>query len=176
MIVTTIVESKDFKTFSVEQLTRSLLAHETRLNLVEDSMKQAFEAQLYFSKRRDRGYSGGRKRGRGRSKHHHVVEQWRPSQNQTQRRKPWRKSNVQCYYYKKFGNYEYKCRKKQSDQQRGSVHLSNNKGESSKIMFLLCHLSQGTHNKDLWLLDIGCSNHMIGNKKLLSYLDASITS
>ena len=85
MIVTAILESKDFKSFSVEELTASLLAHETRLNLTEDSMEQAFKAHLSFDRGRGRGYRGGNKRGRGRSNgrsnHHHATEQWRPPQN-----------------------------------------------------------------------------------------------
>ena len=43
-------------------------------------------------------------------------------------------------------------------------------------MFLSCHLSEDKQSADIWLLDSGCSNHMTGNKNLLSSLDASITS
>lgn len=32
------------------------------------------------------------------------------------------------------------------------------------------------HNKDLWLLNNGCSNHMIGNKKLFPSIDSSFQS
>jgi len=46
MIVTAILESEDFITFSVEQLTGSLLAHETRLNFAKDSMEQDFKAHI----------------------------------------------------------------------------------------------------------------------------------
>lgn len=78
MVVTTILESKDLTTFSVEQLIGSLLSHEIRLNLTEDSMEQAFKAQLSLGRGRDRGYRGGNKRGRsqirGRSGHHHATE------------------------------------------------------------------------------------------------------
>ena len=43
-------------------------------------------------------------------------------------------------------------------------------------MFLSCHRSKGTHSEDLWLLDSGCNNHMISNKNMFPYLDASMTS
>eukprot|EP00253_Pinus_taeda_P004164 PITA_04164 len=180
VIVTAILESKDLTTFSIEQLIGSLLAHETRLILTEDSMEQAFKAQLSFGRGRGREYRGDNKRGRGRSKgrskYHHVAKQWRPPQNQTQRSRAWSKYNAQCYYCKKFEHYENECKKNQSDQHKGNVHLSNNEGESSETMFLSCNFFEDTHNKDFWLLDSGCSNHMTGNKNLLSYLDASITS
>jgi hypothetical protein len=42
-------------------------------------------------------------------------------------------------------------------------------------MFLSCHKTEEQH-KDLWLLDSGCSNHMTGNKDLLSCIDSSISS
>jgi hypothetical protein len=42
-------------------------------------------------------------------------------------------------------------------------------------MFLLCHKTKEKH-KDIWLLDSGCSNHMTGNKYLLSRIDSSISS
>ena len=48
-------------------------------------------------------------------------------------------------------------------------------GDTSRGMFLSCHKTE--HQlKDLWLLDSGCSNHMTGNKELLSCLDSSISS
>lgn len=63
MIVIAIPESKYFTTFSVEQLTGSILAHETRLNLAEDSMEHDFKAHLSFGKGRGRGSRGDNKRG-----------------------------------------------------------------------------------------------------------------
>jgi hypothetical protein len=42
-------------------------------------------------------------------------------------------------------------------------------------MFLSCHKTEGQH-KDLWLLGSGCSNHMKGNKDLLSCIYSSISS
>lgn len=43
-------------------------------------------------------------------------------------------------------------------------------------MFLSCHISEDIHTKDLWLLDSGCSNHMTGNKDLISCIDTSTNS
>jgi hypothetical protein len=48
-------------------------------------------------------------------------------------------------------------------------------GETSGAMFLSCHMSE-EQPKDLWLLDSGCSNHMTGNKDLLSCIDSSLSS
>lgn len=43
-------------------------------------------------------------------------------------------------------------------------------------MFISCHLFEDTHKKDLWLMDNGYNNPMTGNKNIISYLDAFITS
>jgi hypothetical protein len=48
-------------------------------------------------------------------------------------------------------------------------------GETSGGMFLSCHKTE-EQPKDLWLLDSGCSNHMTGNKDLLSCIDSSLSS
>lgn len=80
MLIKTILESKDLTTFLVEQLTRSLLAHETRQNLAEDSMEQDFKAQLSLGRGIGKGYGGCNERVIGRSKYHDVAGQWRPSQ------------------------------------------------------------------------------------------------
>lgn len=44
-------------------------------------------------------------------------------------------------------------------------------------LFLSCQVTEDlNNNKDIWLLDSGCSNHMTGNKELFSSLDSNITS
>jgi hypothetical protein len=43
-------------------------------------------------------------------------------------------------------------------------------------MFLLCHTYEEGHSKDLWLLDRGYKNHMIGNKYLIFSMDTSVNS
>jgi hypothetical protein len=66
-------------------------------------------------------------------------------------------------------------RKMHIDKISGKAHVSNHTGENSGGMFLSCHNTK-QQPKDLWLLDSGCSNHMTGNKELLSSLDSSISS
>ena len=39
-------------------------------------------------------------------------------------------------------------------------------------MFLSYQATENHYSSDLWLLDSGCSNHMIGNKSLFSILDS----
>jgi hypothetical protein len=59
MVVTTIVESKDLSNFSTDELMGSLLTHETRLHLEDDSIKNAFKTQFSFNRGRGRGKGRG---------------------------------------------------------------------------------------------------------------------
>jgi hypothetical protein len=196
MVVTTILESKDLSNFSIDELIGSLVTHETRLHLTDESISNAFKTQFSLSKGRDRGrIIGHQGRGRNQCNRHssggnrkHYLNQnfqgqRQQQQNQHQNFQPQRgrgrrsneKSSIQFYYCKKYGHYESKCRKKQADQLLGRAHVSNHTGENSRGMFLSCHKTE-QQPKDLWLLDSGCNNHMTCNKDLLSCIDSSISS
>lgn len=43
-------------------------------------------------------------------------------------------------------------------------------------MFLSCQALEETNKNDLWLLDNGCNNHMIGNKDLFSSVNSCVKS
>eukprot|EP00253_Pinus_taeda_P028454 PITA_28454 len=65
-IVTTIEETKDLSSFSVDELHASLITHEQRLSRNQNSsLEQPFKTQMSFG--RGRGQGRGNKRGRGRS-------------------------------------------------------------------------------------------------------------
>jgi hypothetical protein len=59
---------------------------------------------------------------------------------------------------------------------KGRANISNTEEGTSETMFISCQITKEDHNKDLWLLDSGCNNHMTGNKKLFSSIDSSIQS
>jgi transposase InsO family protein len=194
MVVTTILQSKDLSCFSTDELTSSLVTYETRLHLTDELIANAFKTQLSFSRGRGRGRGRGHQ-GRGsttsdqhsnggnRQQSQHQNFQGHKQQHQNQNFQPQRgrerrsngKSSIQCYYCKKCGHYESKCKKKQADHLSIKAHVSNHMGETSKGMFLSCHKSE-EQPKDIWLLDSGCNNHMTGNKYLLSCIDSSISS
>jgi len=56
-------------------------------------------------------------------------------------------------------------------------HKANvTESETSDAMFLSCQVSEQVLDKNIWLLDSGCSNHMTGHKDLISNLDTSATT
>ena len=164
MVVTSILESKDLSNFSIDELMGSLLTHETRLHLEDELIANAFKTQFSFNGGRG---SGRGHQGRGRSaSNHHSSEGHRQHQNhnfqghrqqnqnknfQPQRVKGRRsndKSNIKCYYCKRYGHYGSECWKKQVDQLSGRAHVSNHEGETWDGMFLSCHKTEEQH-KDL---------------------------
>ena len=77
---------------------------------------------------------------------------------------------MRCYYCNKFGHYAHDCRKNIADQgnQRANVTV-----ESTNSIVLAFH-TMHEPSDNVWLLDNGCSNHMIGNKNLVANLDQSV--
>eukprot|EP00253_Pinus_taeda_P031403 PITA_31403 len=192
-IVTTIEETKDLSNFSVDELHASLITHEQRLSRNENSsLEQAFKTQMSFG--RGRGQGKGNKRGRGRSQNRGgrnspANAQGRGSnsdQNQGQgssqqrgqnhaQGQRYEKSNVQCYYCKKYGHYANECRKKQHDMSSSSSANITRENISQNNVLLACNMAE-TNSEDIWFLDSGCSNHMTGNLALFSALDQSVKS
>ena len=192
-IVTTIEETKDLSNFSVDELHASLITHEQRLSRNENSsLEQAFKTQMSFG--RGRGQGRGNKRGRGRSQNRGgrnspANAQGRgsnPNQNQgqgsSQQREQhhaqgqrYEKSNVQCYYCKKYGHYASDCRKKQHDMSNRQNANVTRENISQTNVLLACNMAE-TNSEDIWFLDSGCSNHMTGNIALFSALDKNMKS
>eukprot|EP00253_Pinus_taeda_P020973 PITA_20973 len=193
VIFTTIEETKNLSNFSVAELHASLITHEQRFSRNENSsLEQAFKTQMTFG--RGIGQGRGNKRGRGRSQNRDgrnspANTQGRgsnPNQNQGQgnnkqsgqhhaQRQRYDKSNVQCYYCKKYGNYSNECRNKQHDMtNRFSANITRENISQDNVL-IACNMAE-TKSDDIWFLDSGCSNHMIGNIALFSALDQNVKS
>lgn len=143
---------------------------------------------------RGRGQGRGNKRGRGRSQNRGgrnslANAQGRdnnPNQNQGQgsnqqsvqhhaQGQRYEKSNVQCYYCKKYGHYANECRKKQHDMNNKSSANITRENISQDNVLLACNMAE-TNSDDIWFLDSSCSNHMTGNITLFSALDQNVKS
>eukprot|EP00253_Pinus_taeda_P014181 PITA_14181 len=193
VIVTTIKETKDLSNFSVDDLHASMITHEQRLSRNEkSSLEQAFKNQMSFGS--GRGQGKGNKRGRHRSQNRSgrnspANAQGRgrnPNQKQGQgssqqsgqhhaQGQRYEKPIVQCYYCKKYRHYANECKKKQHDMNNISSANITRKNISQDNVHLACNMAE-TNSDDIWFLDCGCSNHMIGNIALFSKLGQNVKS
>ena len=81
MVVTTIVESKDLSNFSTDELMGSMLLHETKMHLEDESIANAIKTQFSFNRGRGRGRGRGhRERGRSPRNHHSSEGHTHPNQ------------------------------------------------------------------------------------------------
>ena len=73
--------------------------------------------------------------------------------------------SVECYHCHKLGHYQYECPDKEKETK---VNFAETEGE----MLLMAYINKKENSSgDTWYLDLGCSNHMCGNKSLFYDLD-----
>jgi len=177
VVVAAIEEAKYLASLTVDKLMGSLLSHEERIDRNKDSiLETSFKSQVSISRDRGQGISRSRRKGQsaryggqrdGWEEHEYESGSNYGSFNNNQRVD---KSKVRCYYCNKFGHYAHDCRKKIADQGNKRANVTT---KSSNSMFLACHMIHEPY-ASVWLLDSGCSNHMIGNKDLVGNFDQSM--
>ncbi|XP_074345799.1 uncharacterized protein LOC141684630 [Apium graveolens] len=155
-IITSIEESKDFSTISIDELVGSLQAHEQRMNQYDDAshLEKALQSKVSIgdssgsssSARGRGGYKGGYRGGRGRG---------RQSFNRGQ-------------------NFEsYECRTPKVEERSHFAAAKEDK-DVGTAMFLT-YKGDEESKKNVWYLDSGASNHMTGHKDLFIEIDETIS-
>ena len=194
-IVAVIEETKDLSLLSVQELFGSLKTYEQRLlRHSEKSVESAFQSKISLNSRNverkpisnenrsdssrggrtGRGRARGRDgRGRGRFNHERKFTNEENSsipkcniceRNSHVEKDCWFKGKPQCF------NCKQNCRFK-NNQQASCVEEK----EADENMFYACQ-SVVEQKNNVWFLDSGCTNHMIGNKNIFLDMDATINS
>ncbi|CAL0302420.1 unnamed protein product [Lupinus luteus] len=149
-IIVAIEESKDLENYKLEELQSSLEAHEQRLKerLGDSSDDQALQA--HQSKK--------------------FVGQW--SKNRRS------KDKCQNHNCRKYGHFAAECRENRSSTNRDDeVKLTQgNDSDEGEHYLLMATIKNNDEESDVWYLDTGCSNHMIGKKDWFTFLDESTKS
>ncbi|KAL8103772.1 hypothetical protein AgCh_028101 [Apium graveolens] len=154
-VVTSIEESKDLSTISIDELVGSLQAHEHRMNQYDDTshLEKALQSKVSIiessssssSGRGRGGFRGGYRGGRGRG---------RQSFNRSQNTEGYRPS----------GRVE----------ERSHFAAAKEDKDVGTAMFLT-YKGDEESKKNVWYLDSGASNHMTGHKELFMEIDDTIS-
>ncbi|GKU89832.1 hypothetical protein SLEP1_g3918 [Rubroshorea leprosula] len=165
-----------------------LLIHERKINrqdkqeqAVQISQTQALQTTVN-SRAVDRGkeiWKGRPRSGRPRSDRLEessatgIQKRWqnRNYQAADNRSKSAGKANIECFRCHKYGHYRSKCHANLNRGESSNFAEHNEKNDDSSL-FMVCHPKE-VSKKNVWYLDIGCSNHMCGDKSTFSDLDES---
>jgi hypothetical protein len=145
-VVCSIEESNDVTSLSIDELQSSLMVHEQRMK----SHHQGGDEQALKVSNGGRGGSRGRgrssSRGRGRGRQS--------------------KETIECYKCHKLGHY----RNESPDWGDNANYAEFLDEEQTLLMARTDH--ENAIREEIWYLDSGCSNHMIGNKDWLFEFDS----
>jgi hypothetical protein len=151
-VVCSIEESHDVTTLSIDELQSSLLVHEGRMKSQQDhSEEQALKVSAA-------GRGNGRGRGRNAGK----------NTNGGRGRGKQSKETVQCYKCHKFGHYQNECPEWEN---ANFCEID----EHEEVLLMADTKIDGSNDfkEQIWYLDSGCSNHMIGTKEWMHDFDES---
>ncbi|XP_008238066.1 PREDICTED: uncharacterized protein LOC103336745 [Prunus mume] len=155
-VVCSIEESNDINSLSIDVLQSSLLVHEQRMTsyVVEEQALKVSTHEGTTSSGKGRGRRGlrGSRRGRGRQLSYNQGAQFD-------------KASVECYHCHKLGHYQYECPYKEKETK---VNFAKTEGE---ILLMAYIDKKEISSGDTWYLDLGCCNHMCGNKSLFYDLE-----
>jgi hypothetical protein len=144
-VVCSIEESNDVTSLSIDELQSSLIVQEKRMKGQNQQTSQDEQAL--------RVTNGGRGRGRGRTS---TRGRGRGRQN---------KDSIECFKCHKLGHYQNEC-------PEWGENANYAQFDDEEEMLLMAKAACDEESKtEVWFLDSGCSNHMIGNKDWLYEFD-----
>ncbi|KAL8108002.1 hypothetical protein AgCh_024430 [Apium graveolens] len=171
-VVTSIEESKDLSTISIDEL-----ALQSKVSIGDSS---GGSSSVHGRGGFKGGYRGGRGRGRQSFNRSQNSEGYQPSGCSQNFRGRGRggfqrgdKSQFQYYNCNKFGHFSYECRAPKVEERSHFATVKEDKDVGTDIF--LTYKGDEEGNKNVWYLDSGASNHMSGHKDLFTEIDETVT-
>ncbi|GAU40816.1 hypothetical protein TSUD_398000 [Trifolium subterraneum] len=156
-IVVTIEQTKDLSEIKMEDLQSTLKAHELKHG--ERNHGKEDEQALFVKFKR---YQDEKKKWQNKK-----VSSKKEGGQKTKKDK----SIIQCYNCNKYGHYASECKapkKKKSQNTEEEANVAQDDSTSEDDVSFMVTITDETAESMVWYFDTGCSNHMTGNKSILT--------
>ncbi|GAU36721.1 hypothetical protein TSUD_318190 [Trifolium subterraneum] len=169
-IVVTIEQTRDLSEIKMEDLQNTLEAHE--LKHCERNHGKEDEQALFvkFKKYQDEKKKWQNKKGSKKGKES-VEDKSESSKKEGGQKTKKDKSTIQCYNCNKYGHYASECKapkKKKSQNTEEEANVAQDDSTSEDDVSFMVTITDETTESMVWYFDTGCSNHMTGNKSILT--------
>ncbi|GAU33426.1 hypothetical protein TSUD_380620 [Trifolium subterraneum] len=169
-IVVTIEQTKDLSEIKMEDLQSTLEAHELkhgeRNHGKEDEQAQFVKFKKYQNEKKKWQNKKGSKKGKK-----SVEDKSESSKKEGGQKTKKDKSTIQCYNCNKYGHYASECKapkKKKSQDTEEEANVAQDGSTSEDDVSFMVTITDETAESMVWYFDTGCSNHMTGNKSILT--------
>ncbi|GAU30142.1 hypothetical protein TSUD_360350 [Trifolium subterraneum] len=150
-IVVTIEQTKDLSEIKMEDLQSTLEAHELKHGERNHGKEDEQALFVKFKKYQD------------------EKKKWQNKKGGQKTKKD--KSTIQCYNCNKYGHYASECKapkKKKSQNTEEEANVAQDGSTSEDDVSFMVTITDETAESMVWYFDTGCSNHMTGNKSILT--------
>ncbi|GAU37412.1 hypothetical protein TSUD_361170 [Trifolium subterraneum] len=169
-IVVTIEQTRDLSEIKMEDLQSTLEAHELKHGERNHGKEDEQALFVKFKKYQDEKKKWQNKKGSKKGKES-VEEKPESSKKEGGQKTKKDKSTIQCYNCNKYGHYASECKapkkkKRQNTEEEANVAQDGSTSEDD-VSFLVTFTDE-TAESMVWYFYTGCSNHMTGNKSILT--------
>ncbi|CAJ2636336.1 unnamed protein product, partial [Trifolium pratense] len=184
-IVVTIEETKDLSEVKIEDLQSTLEAHEMKHG-ERDHGKDDEQVLLAKFKKFQNNKKNWQKKKKEFKKDKDNDEDKPESSNggggkqkKQFKKKTTDKSHIQCYNCSKFGHYANQCmasKKNKTQQGDEEANVAENTDSDDDDVSFMVTITDEIAGSMEWYFDTGCSNHMTGNKNILTDFDKCVNT